>query len=344
MAKSKKNEGQVRSFVRRQIIANEEITDDQILLNWKALAPNAPLKITTIRRERTLFTKIMQYDQEEGLSEFYSSQAELLLKQYQNIEQLLGPAGSDWTWSGEHCETLLREAIQRTLPPSLRVSKGYVYGVRRTENGIERSPEIDILIYEADQFAPIFSMHQFVIVRAESVRAAIQVKRTLDANTLRKAVQNVVAAKQHVLDTCQFNGSVTTEKMFSAVVTFGDSIQSSTAGALSESYQTVLQPHISELHHGYFLPDYVGSLTGLFLHFPGVNTNKMVYQAFSSVQDEKNVALPFLLYMLSSKIRPYGSRMLPGFPGKLPLVGHVPLWERTNTPPNSALDSSLPAE
>ena len=328
MATSNKKKVTVRSFVRRQIIADEEISDDQILANWKALYEPTPLTLKTIRRERTLFKKATEYDQEKGLIEFYSSQAELLLKQYQNIEQLLGPAGSDWTWPGEHCETLLREAIQRSLPPSLRVGKGYIYGVRETEDGIERSPEIDLLIYDADQFAPIFSMGNFVIVRAESVRAAIQVKRTLDAGTLEKGVQNVVAAKQHVLATCQFNGSVTTEKMFSAVVSFDDALQLKDQTDISKTYATVMQPRISEFHHGYTLPDFVGSLSGYFLHFTGINTQRMLYQAFPSVVDDKNVALPFLHFMLAKKIRPFGYHILPAFPKKLPLSGYVQLWEK----------------
>lgn len=328
--KKKAKPGTIRPFVRRQILAKSDVTDDQILSNWEALHPTRLLTLKTIRRERTLFAKATAYDQEDGLSKFYSSQAELLLQQYQNIEQLLGPAGSDWTWPGEHCETLLRETLQRTLPPSLRVGKGYVYGVRTTEQGIERSPEIDILVYDADQFAPIFSMGNFVIVRPESVRAAIQVKRTLDAGTLDKAVKNVVSAKQHVLATCQFNGRVTGEKMFSAVVSFDEGVQAKDHTELSKSYATVLQPHISEFHHGYVLPDFVGSLNGIYLHFAGVNTNKMLYQAFRSVADERNIALPFLLFMLVKKIRPYGYHILPGFPQKLELVGHVPLWRKSS--------------
>jgi hypothetical protein len=335
MAKSKKKAVQFRSFVRRQIIADDTISDDQILQNWNVLYTAAPLTIKTIRRERTLFTKAAQYDENEGLIEFYSSQAELLLKQYQNIEQLLGPAGSDWTWSGEHCETLLREAIQRTMPPSLRVGKGHIYGVRTTEQGNERSPEIDILIYDADQFAPIFSMGEFVIVRAESVRAAMQVKRTLDTGTLQKAVHNVVSAKQHVLAACQFNGSVIAQNMFSAVVSFEEGVQSALQRDLSESYRNVLKPHISEFHHGYVLPDYVGSLSGVFLQFGGLNINRMIYQAFRSIQNEKNVALPFLLFMLVKKIRPYGYHILPAFPSGMQLTGDVLLWEKPQEPPQA---------
>ena len=343
MATSKKGSGKVRSFVRRQIIADSTISDDQILENWEATVPKKPLTLSTIRRERALFTKATSCNHQEGLIEFYTSQAELLLKQYVNIEQLLGPAGSDWTWPGEHCEVLLREAIQRHLPPSLRVGKGYVYGTRVTEEGVERSPEIDLLIYDADQFAPIFVMDTFVIVRAESVRAAIQVKRTLNADTLKKAVNNVVAAKQHVLATCQYNSSIVVQNMFSAVVSFAERVQSPEQAELSESYSAVLQPHINEFHHGYVLPDFVGSLNGVFLHFAGLNKQRMIYQAFPSVLDEKNVALPFLLYMLVGKIRPFGFQILPAFPNILPLRGSVEVWQNPMTPSTGASQETPPA-
>jgi hypothetical protein len=223
------------------------------------------------------------------------------------------------------------------------VGKGYVYGVRKTEDGIERSPEIDLLIYDADHFAPIFSMGNFVIVRAESVRAAIQVKRTLDAGTLKKGMQNAVTAKQHVLATCQINGSVTTERMFSAVVSFDDALQLKNETDISKTYSTVMQPHISEFHHGYALPDFVGSLSGYFLHFTGINTQRMLYQAFPSIQDGKNVALPFLLFMLAKKIRPFGYHILPGFPRRLPLAGYVPLWEQPKAKPDDSAMETPPA-
>lgn len=338
MAKSKNVKPTKRAFIRRQIIADANISDDQILQNWMAFHTST-LTLKTIRRERTLFAKAAQYDEGKGLIQFYSSQAELLLKQYQNIEQLLGPAVSDWTWPGEHCETLLREAIQRTLPPSLQVGKGYVYGTRKTNGGVERSPEIDLLIYDVNQFAPIFSMGQFVIVRAESVRAVIQVKRTLDASTLKKAVENVVMAKQHVIATSQLHSSVVTEKLFSAVVSFDETIQQKKS-ALSSTYESVLLPHISEFSHGYILPDFIGSLNGIFLHFAGMNTNHMLYQAYDSVQDGNNVALPFLLYMLAWKIRPHGYHNLPAIPKNMPLVGHVSLWKNPALAKDSSYEST----
>jgi hypothetical protein len=131
--------------------------------------------------------------------------------------------------------------------------------------------------------------------------------------------------------------------MFSAVVSFDEGVQSDKQKELSKSYATVLQPHISEFHHGYVLPDFVGSLNGIFLHFTGVNTQRMLYQAFPSVLEGKNVALPFLLFMLAKKIRPFGYHILPAFPKKLPLTGYVQVWDKPPDPKPDTTESTPPA-
>ena len=345
MAKKKKTkkkpkpEGK-RSFIRRQLTANSAITDKEIQDNWNALATGESLALKAVKRERTEFAKLQAFNQQDGLTDFYSSQAALLLAQYKNIEQLLGPAGSDWTWPGEHCETLLREAIQKILPPSLGVGKGYVHGIRNEGGSIERCPEIDILIYNREMFAPLFSMDKFVIVYPESVVAAIQVKRSLDANTLAKAVENVVEAKRHVLNTCRFNSTVITEKLFSAIVSFEEGITAGDATAVSGSYKSALQPHITEFHHGFVLPDFICSLSNLFLLFTGVNINKMGYQAFAAEQDGKNVALSALLFFLMRKIRPFGLHLPPAFPEKMTVKGYLPVWEKPSEESKPASTSS----
>lgn len=303
MSTSPTKKRQVRDFIRRKIVEDKDITDDAILATWNAMNRGHELLPSTIRRERTLLSKDGEYDQSQGLAEFFSSQADLLLTQYENIEQLLGPSASDWAWPGEHCETLLRDAIQRVLPPSLKVAKGYIHGVRKTANGPTRSPEVDILIYDAQHFAPLFSMGQFVIVRPESVRSVIQVKRTLAAQPLASAIDNVVTSKTHIRDTCRFNASVITQQTFSAVISFEEDVQAEGAVELSRSYHTALKAHVSDFQHGFLVPDFIGSLTGTFLHFLGINVNAMEYIAFDSVQDDRNVALPFFLYMLVKKIR-----------------------------------------
>ena len=50
----------------------------------------------------------------EGVIQFYSSQAELLIAQYEHINHLLGQT-TDWTHPGTHCEVLLRDFLRRHL-------------------------------------------------------------------------------------------------------------------------------------------------------------------------------------------------------------------------------------
>ena len=329
----------IREFIRGKIAENDTLTDLEIQKGWNDANPASKIDLGTIKRERTLLGKRNQYDQDSGLADFFSSQAQLMLMQYRNIEELLGPPDSNWSWPGEHCETLLREAIQRHLPPSLVVCKGYIHGAVKQNNEIHRSPEIDILIYNREEFPPLFTMDQFAIVRPDSVVAAIQVKRTLSGDTLAKAVKNVVDAKKHVFETSEFSDFLTIQKMFTAVVSFEDVISQSPpwnlceSYKLSESYRTAILPHISKSEDGDFLPDFIGSLKGVFLQFTKLSSDYMSYQAHASVQNEKNVALPFLLYILVRKIRGFGNQLPRAFPKSMPPIERLTVWEARPAPP-----------
>ena len=73
------------------------------------------------------------HDLGPGLVEYYSSQADLMLSQYKNINHLLGPT-HDWTHPGDFCEILFRDFLRKFLPPSLSADKGFFYG-RATLDG-----------------------------------------------------------------------------------------------------------------------------------------------------------------------------------------------------------------
>lgn len=138
----------------------------------------------------------------DGLFQFYSSQADLLLAQYENITQLLGPT-TDWTHPGTHCEILLRDFLRRHLLKRMSVDKGYVYGRVEKDGKEYHGPEIDILIHNTDDFRPVFRLDDFVIVQPEAVLGMIQVKRTFRGGkdgALAKGVRQIVDAKQHLLD------------------------------------------------------------------------------------------------------------------------------------------------
>lgn len=102
-----------------------------------------------------------KFDLAPGLVDYYSSQAALMLTQFENINHLLGPT-RDWTHPGDFCEILLRDFLRRFLPPNLNVDKGYIYG-RATVGGKDsHCPEIDILIHDAHRYPPLFRMNDLV--------------------------------------------------------------------------------------------------------------------------------------------------------------------------------------
>src|ERR1700722_10562772 len=117
------------------------------------------------------------FDLAPGLLEYWSSQAELMLAQFENINHLLGPT-KDWTHPGDFCEVLLRDLLRRFLPPWVSIDKGFFYGRTPLEGKDTHCPEIDLLIHDTQHYRPLFRMDDFVIVQPQAVRGMIQVKRT----------------------------------------------------------------------------------------------------------------------------------------------------------------------
>lgn len=327
MATKKCPPGTKRKFIRNLLVGDPKITNKSILKAWKTAHPKVKLAEGVVKSERTKFQRLLEYDERHGLVQFFTSQTETMLSQYENIEQLLGPPDSDWTWIGEHCEVLLREAIRKFIPPSLGVAKGYIHGVRRDGRKIDRCPEIDILVFDPEIAAPLFSMGDFAIVRPESVIAIIQVKRTLSETTLAKAVDNIVEGKKHIRDCPQFGFRKRVGEVFSAVVTFEDTISDTTNGSISASYINAIQKHITSEKDGYVLPNFVGSLKRLFLLFTGVNNLEMGYQTFSSESDDgTNRCLAILLFFLCQKAKPSGNYLPPAFPKFMKVRDYARVW------------------
>jgi hypothetical protein len=267
------------------------------------------------------------------LLEFYSSQADLLYAQYQNINQLLGPT-SDWSHPGTHCEILLRDFLRRYMVRGLSVDKGYVFG--RVANGQKdrHGPEIDILIHDAFAYPPVFRVDDFVIVQPESVRGIIQVKRALESRArhgdqvtdsfLYKGIAQAVDAKQHLLDVllmecrkepwakwpgCPREKVMQVGRVFSAVVGFEDKTdqaQETYRQAILHSYNRhhEIRSFGSETDTGVaVLPNFVGGImNGVCLASGTSNVNMREYGCFEATVKERrkhyNIGLQlFLAYL-----------------------------------------------
>jgi hypothetical protein len=261
-----------------------------------------------------------------GLFDFYASQAEIMLAQYENIVQLLGPT-DDWTAPGTHCEVLLRDFLRRNLPSTFSVDKGFIYGRREVDGVSKHCPEIDILIHDTSLYRPAFRLEDFVIVQPEAVRGIIQVKRTLTAAQLGNAVRNVVEAKRFVRD-CKTQPSVPLDQVFSAAVFFEDDISVPQNKPVSDTYKNQIVAHFSEFKDGFTMPNYVGSLKHLSLLFFGLNRQEMAYGVYNSVHKEKNAGLQGFLVQLSKAVLPHGMQPRFQFPDDYRNIDHFVFYRR----------------
>lgn len=265
-----------------------------------------------------------EYDVRTGLLEFYASQADMVLTQYNNINHLLGPT-DDWTAPGTYCEILLRDLLRRSFPAHLSIDKGFIHGRRKVGDKWIHSPEIDILVHDSHNFRPVFRMDDFVIVQPEAVRAVIQVKRTMTSGVLEKALENVVEAKRHVRDCGR--ASVELSRVFSAVVTFEDDIKDRKDGGLSETYGNRLRACYTEEKDAHTLPNFVGSLSKLFFG-KNVRPDRVSYGVWPSIHDKKNVGLQVLLASMTQTIIEQGFYPRFGFPAGMSLAGTIVIFEK----------------
>ncbi|HEY4196085.1 MAG TPA: DUF6602 domain-containing protein [Mucilaginibacter sp.] len=81
---------------------------------------------------------------------------------------------------GNYREVILRDLIKQHLPAKFAVATGFVQGFAR---------QLDIIIYDCQNYAPAFKEGDLVVVKQEAVRAIIEVKTTLTSRTLFEALE-----------------------------------------------------------------------------------------------------------------------------------------------------------
>jgi hypothetical protein len=273
-----------------------------------------------------------------GLATFYSSQAHLLLEQYNNINQLLGPT-KDWGHPGTHCEVLVRDFLRKNMLNWMSVDKGYIYGRTPRSGKISHCPEIDILIHNVHDYTPIFRMDDFVIVQPEAVMGMIQVKRTFSAigneTPLEKGLRQAIEAKQHWLDLIvgsepeNMANRLGTRHflmpVFSGVVAFDETKDVS----IGDSIKAFYRQHLNAGHYqwspaakdasAFVMPNFVGSLSGNCAYSMKSPNYFNLYEAQYNGQ---NIALQLLLFAILHKS--VGSEAIRQKPFSFPIMPSVP--------------------
>ena len=140
-----------------------------------------------------------------SLAEFYSADAETLRLKYKQVEKLIGLRHHS-TSEGDYCEALVKEFLRRTLPRHVSVDSGFIRRVSEADWSKSSSslapgapiatPQLDIIVHDSIDYAPLFRSEDFVVVLPEAARAVIEVKKRLDWSKLDEAVTKIGKTRQ----------------------------------------------------------------------------------------------------------------------------------------------------
>ena len=238
------------------------------------------------------------YSLPAALFGYYSSQAKVMLDQYKNINQLLGPT-NDWTPSGTLCEVLIRDLIRCVLPRRYSADKGFILGRRKKDNKEIHSPEIDLLIHNSLDYSPVYRLEDFVIVLPYAVKGVIQVKQTLNGGQLKDAIDNLVGAKEHLKASSSVHTPIKYEDIFSAAIFFGDKLKGR-GGKVSRTYESTIRA-LNNVERGLW-PHFLGSLEKRF--YVASFEKEDQYDGYPSQVVEGNLALVYFLDYLMEYIIP----------------------------------------
>jgi len=148
-------------------------------------------------------------------SAFAFSFAEELLTQSKRIGQLISHRGT----VGGYREELLRNLLKKSLPERYHVATGFISYC---------DLQLDIIVYDRIDYAPLFREGDLVVVPHNSVRAVIEVKTQLTTTELRDSLDHLAGLPFEV-------GA----PIFKGIFAFGTDIASeSIIGHISSFYES----------------------------------------------------------------------------------------------------------
>lgn len=91
---------------------------------------------------------------------------------------------------GQFYEYILKAQLKEFLPEKYNIGTGFVYDIAEQKH----SQQLDIVIYESNNKAPIYKMGDFVIIEPSEVITVCEVKKTLKKTDVKKLIQNNLLA------------------------------------------------------------------------------------------------------------------------------------------------------
>ncbi|CDO34970.1 hypothetical protein SPHV1_2170043 [Novosphingobium sp. KN65.2] len=154
-----------------------------------------------------------------------------LMAKSRRIELLVGHP----TTVGNYREELLRGLLEQLLPKRYQAITGFIEGCPR---------QLDIIVWDTENYVPLFREQNFVVVPLAAVRAVVEVKSTLSDSALRTGLSIL-------WDT--FRNRQTVLPIFTGIFAFEDNLGGSAkvAGVMRRFYAGTDRTGLIERRHGY---------------------------------------------------------------------------------------------
>lgn len=184
--------------------------------------------IPTRKKNSVTFTLSPTYKARENQRKFSATIAGELESLSQRVRYIIDHGPS----VGTYRENLLQNSLRKHLPERYHVATGFIHGLRK---------QIDLLIYDRIDYAPLFREGDLVIVPQEAVRAVIEVKTNLATDNLHSALELLDLVS--FFDDKQppffkgifaFESDLTSEKLYQTVANFYTDDNAQAQGAPGE--------------------------------------------------------------------------------------------------------------
>lgn len=170
---------EVINFLTKKFLLNEDEANALIKLNIaKGLLNFESQKTGDFIK---LSEHILEY---ENKKRFLQAIADEIVSKSNRIELLV----QHNVTKGNYREELFRGILKKYLPKKYEVATGFIEGCKR---------QCDILIYDSQNFSPLFREGDLVVLPEKAVRAIIEVKSTLDSNQLADAMDLLGEVARH---------------------------------------------------------------------------------------------------------------------------------------------------
>lgn len=107
---------------------------------------------------------------------FLSTFGDELRSKVNRLDNIIGR--DHWLSVGNYKESLIRSFLRSVLPKRYEISTGFVLS-KHYKGDIIKSKQIDIIIWDSENYSPIFRDGEFVIIPPEACKIVIEVKGKL---------------------------------------------------------------------------------------------------------------------------------------------------------------------